>query len=108
MPYLPNEAAQRATNYGWMNPTHRRSHHTILVNLLQNPWYGILCPIGKSSVKVSKNAGPLSAVGARIFSTLKGSIYHSNTSNIVYYKQQHFHKLGKKILQAFHITCIEL
>ena len=52
MPYLPNEAAQRATNYGWMNPTHRRSHHTILVNLLQNPWYGILCPIGKSSVKV--------------------------------------------------------
>ena len=51
MPYLPNEAAQRATNYGWMNPTHRRSHHTILVNLLQNPWYGILCPIGKSSVK---------------------------------------------------------
>ena len=52
MPYLPNEAAQRATNYGWMNPTHRRSHHTILVNLLQNPWYGILCPIGKSSVKL--------------------------------------------------------
>ena len=55
MPYLPNEAAQRATNYGWMNPTHRRSHHTILVNLLQNPWYGILCPIGKSSVKKSAN-----------------------------------------------------
>ena len=45
---------------------------------------------------MSKNAGPLSADGARIFSTLKGSIYHSNTSNLVYYKQQHFHKLGKK------------
>ena len=75
MPYLPNEAAQRATNYGWMNPTHRRSHHTILVNLLQNPWYGILCPIGKSSVKL----GVFHSFYAKmVFPSMK----HYNISNI--------------------------
>ena len=41
-PDLPNEAAQWATIYGIMNPTHRRSHQGILVTLLNNSWLHLL------------------------------------------------------------------
>ena len=60
-PDLPNEAAQWATIYGIMNPTHRRSHQGILVTLLNNSWLHLLgeptgpsvnCSEAKKNMKV--------------------------------------------------------
>ena len=63
-PDLPNEAAQWATIYGIMNPTHRRSHQGILVTLLNNSWLHLLGdPTGHS---VKKNPELHSAYVCRI------------------------------------------
>ena len=52
---LPNEAAQWATIYGIMNPTHRRSHQGILVTLLNNSWLHLLGdPTGHSVNRLSR------------------------------------------------------
>ena len=51
-PDLPNEAAQWATIYGIMNPTHRRSHQGILVTLLNNSWLHLLGDPAGPSVNV--------------------------------------------------------
>ena len=51
-PDLPNEAAQWATIYGIMNPTHRRSHQGILVTLLNNSWLHLLGEPTGPSVKM--------------------------------------------------------
>ena len=51
-PDLPNEAAQWATIYGIMNPTHRRSHQGILVTLLNNSWLHLLGEPTGPSVKL--------------------------------------------------------
>lgn len=52
-PDLPNEAAQWATIYGIMNPTHRRSHQGILVTLLNNSWLHLLGDPAGPSVNVA-------------------------------------------------------
>ena len=58
-PDLPNEAAQWATIYGIMNPTHRRSHQGILVTLLNNSWLHLLGDPTGPSVKMRLIEGNL-------------------------------------------------
>ena len=48
---LPNGTAQRATNYGVMNLTHRRVDHGNMVEFLQSQWLQLLCEPERHSVK---------------------------------------------------------
>ena len=50
---LPNGTAQRATNYGVMNLTHRRVDHGNMVEFLQSQWLQLLCEPERHSVKIT-------------------------------------------------------
>ena len=50
---LPNGTAQRATNYGVMNLTHRRVDHGNMVEFLQSQWLQLLCEPDRHSVKLT-------------------------------------------------------
>ena len=78
-PDLPNEAAQWATIYGIMNPTHRRSHQGILVTLLNNSWLHLLGDPTGPSVKSNYINGFWSL--CQVVSTVQKSF--SKTSTIL-------------------------
>ena len=79
-PDLPNEAAQWATIYGIMNPTHRRSHQGILVTLLNNSWLHLLGdPAGPSVNLLNFLLAPLTVVE-----------YYSKSSIIFKHCELHF------------------
>ena len=99
-PDLPNEAAQWATIYGIMNPTHRRSHQGIFVTLLNNPWLHLLGdPTGHSvnSYKLPKIIWHFINDPAKNNSKLESAVFENHQKRLM----THLHFQAKKYVFGF-------